>query len=343
MNQKDRDRCDNDFLRCLGKVAVNLIKNTDRPYTISDTEIERNGTTRKKTLRLLSEAGRIIWHNRYYRRHSSEKFNFRKQFDTQAKELEQKPEFFSTPTEIKTAWESTSDYSNIKTSQEAVNQIGYRCIETLKPAEQIYVWFHLDDFIVTRTEKSSYMRDRLKVSVFPRELLNYQKIQAMRGIFKKYAEPLLMPWLSDKFDIDLCGFDNHTKHLDKIEKDDYFNDNEPRLALRNFMRFPAAFNDLAFKGPKGYAIEYQERLDWLRHKTQTMRNLVANVKAYGYEKLMREFTEHAKEYLVSEAPLKLIEKDEAGAGALILSDINMITFENMFERSNDETRQSPAA
>lgn len=341
MNQEDLERCEKDYLRCLGKIAIKLIRGDDYPYELTEKEIERNGTVRKKTLRLLSEVKGIHWSGYTGRRHysQSEQFNFKSHFEKIARSYERKPEFPSVPEEINTAWRNTGSFGTINTTQEDINEIGYLRIERLKPEEQIYIWFHLDEFMITRkTETRAYGEEKTVIKVYPRQQLDQRKVQAMRGIFKKYAEPLLMPWLSEKFGLNLQGFDTFTSHPVEKNSYNYLASCQPKIPLKNYMRFPVAFNDLAFKGPKGYAREYHTRLYWIQKKTEIMRSLVRNVKEYGYEKLMKEFVEHAKEYLLSDAPIKLIDEKEAGAGHMILSNINLITFENMFG-GNDEYKR----
>jgi hypothetical protein len=346
MNQKDRERCEKDFLKCLGKVALKLIYDEDNPYTLSEHEIESNGTVRKKTLRLLSEAGKIYWSGYTGRRYisSAESFNFKRHFENVARSYERKPEFPSVPAEISTAWRNTGSFGTIDTTQENINEIGYLRIDHFNPEEQIYIWFHLDEFVISKkSEITYYTGENTTIRIYPRQQLDQRKVQAMRGIFKKYAEPLLMPWLSEKFGLNLQGFDTFTSHSVEINSYNYLASSQPKIPLRSCMRFPAAFNDLAFKGPKGYAREYNTRLYWIQKKTEIMSFLVKSVKDYGYEKLMKEFVEHAKEYLLSDAPLKLIDDDEAGAGHMILSNIDLITFENMFGGNDEYEGQSQAA
>lgn len=347
MNEKDRKRCEKDFLRCLGIVAIKLIQQAENPYTLTENEIESNGTARKKTLRLLSEAGKIHWSGYTGRRYSTpaEKFNFKRQFENVARSYEQKPEFPSVPSEINSAWRTAGTYGEINTTQEDINDIGYLPIEIFKPEERIYLWFHLNEYMVNRKAGSghTYSRKKERITVFPRQKLDQRKTQAMRGIFKKYAEPLLMPWLSEKFDINLEGFDNYTNHPEDTEKYKFLTHYPLNVSLRSCMRFPVAFNDLAFKGPKGYLPEYTEKLLFIQRKTGVMRSLVTKVKSYGYEKLMKEFVEYAKGYLLSDAPLKLIDEEEAGAGHMILSNLDLITFENMFGGHDECERQSQVA
>lgn len=328
MNQKDLARFEKDYIRCLGLVAQKLLENKEEPYILEENEIEHNGTIRKKTLRLLSEAGKIRYYDdrsRFSRRYGWIKYSFSNQFKKDAPGLQQNPNFEDVPREIEAAWENVYG-SSVKTTQEGINEIGYREIHTLKPAEKIYVWFHRNEFI--KIKKKNFQNNEI-IKVFPRELLEHRKVQALRGSVKKYAESWLMPWLIKKTGLDLYGFDTHTTHKDRLFNNTY-NEYQPSFNLRNCKRFPKAFTDTAFNGPKGYRQEYYERFELLLRKTQTMRDLVSFIKKYGYNKLMVEFTEYARARLLDEAPLRLVEEENAGAAELILNNFSSITYENMF-------------
>ncbi len=351
MNKTDQQRCQKNFEACLGRVAANLVAGKSDPYTLTGFQIESNGGVRKKTLRLLSEAGHIGYYRSGQWRRASEEdskatFHFRRQFEEHAEDIAEEPVFEEIPTEVTSALSTSRNHGNISSGHDELGAVGFRNIfgNGLTAREKIYVWLHRDDFVVQEQEdKYRYQNSEPgKIwAVYPKAMLDQRKLHTVRALFKKYAEPMLMPWLAEKFALQLVGFDNHTKHNDPIVTEGYFAEDDPTLKLRSAIRFPRLFQAKYFERDlHGYSFEYAARLGWLRLKTQTMRDLTAKVAEYGYETLMTEFVEFAKAEVLTEAPVLMAEGSEAGAGMAILDSIHLVTYDNMFGRNSEQKRHS---
>lgn len=336
MNDADKARCQKAFEKCLGRVAANLIAEKENPYCVPGHEIEGNGTSRKKTLRLLQEAGHIGFYSSNSYRSLKQEFHFKTQFEQQAEALAEEPAFNAVPQEITNAMNTTARYEIISSNIEELSSLGFADIYHLSPRKQIYVWFNREKYLIQKKERTSIYSNSSKFYwvVYPQAMLDQRKLHATRGLFKKYAEPMLMPWLTEKFGLQLLGFDTHTTHEDPFVENP-FADYKPKIKLRSTTRFPALFHDKYFDAPKGYKVEYAQRLEWLKNKTEVMKALAVKTAEYGYQRLMTEFVEHAKQELLAEAPILLAEDKESGAGMMLMDNIHLITFDNIFGRNSE--------
>jgi len=344
MNQADAERTQKYLIKCLGIVAANLIEKKEEPYWIKGDEIDGNGTSRKKTLRLLHESGHIGYFSS--REYSSRKqpFCFEREFTEMAEGLAEEPNISAVPNEVKNALRGNSSRQQITGSHAGLSLVGFANVRRdLSSRQKIYVWLHLDDYLLVKStydHSGSHPLD--KYLVYPQKKLDERKLHATRALFKKYASPMLMPWLAEKFGLYLEGFDAHTEHKDPVAES-IVPEWDTKLSLRSVMRFPVTFKDECFDAPKGYSSEYAQRLEWLRVKTGILQELFSNVAEYGYERLMTEFVEYAKEEISAEAPVMMAEGDDAGAGMMILDCIHQVTFDNMFGENNEQLRQTAAA
>lgn len=340
MNDKDRARCDKDYIKCLSRVAYNLLQgNHPNPYKLTKNDIENNGTIRKKTIRLLRESRRLSYGGYIHSRYShKEAYNFKAQFERDSQKLAVKPEFNETPTEVINAWNSINKYSNIGTSLAEIDNIGFIDINALSPAGILYVYYHQDEYLFKEIKRTStyFTEPNVHISCFPKENIKKRKIAIIKGIFKKWAEPIFMPWLAKKFNLDLQGFDTYTDFKDEgIINQNLIYQDRISIKFRNYMRFPVTFQEQCFNNVKGYKKEYISRKDWLKEKTGTYQKLVTNIKDYGMDKLKEEFVSYAQEYLLSEAPIKILEEETAGAGAYLLKNAKLMTVKNMFGGSDE--------
>lgn len=324
MKDHDQIRLEKDLISSLAKVARRLIKNKKDPYTLTEKEVEPNGTKRPKTIRLLSNRGGI----RRVFLSGNMGLSFYNVFKDEAHRHTVEPMFNQIKHNV------TLKIKNNYTFREDLDTIayeGYRDIEHLSPKEVLYVYFNLGQYDII-TQKELYSSSII-TKVFPKNDKTKRKIELLKGLLKQHCEPILRKWLEIKTGLTLHGFDVYTNINPEAEPvGKYLRDNKEPFEIPNFMHTPVDFNEEKYQE---FYKSYCKTVDLLTGVDQNMSKFVEFIQSYGYEKLMTEFLEYAKKELMNVALESVASEDKKGTCVLVLNDSALVTFENMFGENND--------
>lgn len=335
MTPEDMERAEKALHIGLRIVASQLImkhtniKEIGDPYQLKPDMIEYNGTTRKKTVRLLRERYGV---NEYTMRekYSSKKYlHFGSVYKEYSNDIKAPDSFRNTPEELKDIWFEHRQDSKIR-DEEELTKLGFIKLFNLPLNEVFYVQKNIENFNVFLERDIYSWTKKVPLYVYPKDLEENRKENIAVFLFILKAERMLKGWLENRYSI----------NLDKL--DFYPKDNENRYAsirhkytieLPSYQSLPCLFQERFFTGGEGrnFKEKYGSTLLFYMESIKNLKKLLKGIEADGgYESVMRAFFEYAKEKIIENAVLNL--SDEPDVAHHLLSNGLALTYEKVFNR-----------
>lgn len=325
MNQEDIERAEKSLHHCLKLVAINLINGKDNPYYLKNDEIERNGTTRKKDIRLLWEAYQVC--NNYFKR----------AYEEHSDKLIEPFVFPDVPEMLSTVWDSNETHVD----ENFLTTLGFICLRKLPVGKVIYIQKNINSYYVLKDEevtklvlKSKYISGG-DAAVYPSNLFyDKRKRDIAAYVFKLMAEKELRGWLEKRYRVSLVGMDIYTE---LNGKESYSTDLPLSFKLPSYQNLPCLFQSrFLWEGKHGnFFTKYTKTLDIFNEIIDNLKRLREGIKKDGgFKHILKCFVDDMREMLVEEGPL-LIAKDPDVALVLISYEC-FFTYENIFGRNYNE-------
>lgn len=317
---EDQKRLTEDIKSICGRIARNLLMNTSDPYILCESYIKAHKTMRKKSIRLLREAG-VIGYGRMHPTSRNElEYDFTDLFWQHSKDYW---EVFTPPAEPEdiTNYLKKRETSEFSIGEFTLLDVGYTEVSYLNAGQAIYVYWNLKDFdLKVREAKERLGDDDIEefFGVYPKVNLIQRQKAIMKMILKKYSEIDFKAYMENRFGD--C-FEHQTEVLKKPEnnEDPYFERGVHfSFEIRNFMKFPETFGspDKCFHSNKGYVKEYRDMLEKISYEYNRLSALITKVNLVGgCKQVGKDYIEECLKEIVSKAPL-LINGDEGEKSVL---------------------------
>jgi len=324
-----RQRLDKTILHIFGQIALNLIDKKEKPYQVTDYDVCRNGTMRSKSLRILQAAGALPYpcpvdksSNSYYSYRSSSSYDYETLFNKHAKDYAKPIEFPSVPHQIDAFMNATVG-SSFHMGNSFLFTTGYEEVRNLHHSCKIYAYYNMDLYDLLSVKGSRY--DEFKDSkIYPKAMLETRVKAVLRSLMKKYCEEDILSFLNRKFDIDFSG----QAAKDEDGEDDSFN-----VELRNYIRYPVAFDKNFFRDAfNSYSKEYKEEVDRINFEFDRFKAFNDMLTAAGGTKaVLEEFIKESLDNLVAKAPMLINGKDEDKDSLMFIMDHRqIITYDYLY-------------
>jgi hypothetical protein len=330
--EKDSARLTKDLTPVFGKIARALLMYHSDPYELTESDIERNGTMRKKTIRLFQEIGLMQSHRLKKNEYGFfvRWYDFKDAFINHSKDYWTIYDPPAEPEEI-TTYLKNRETSKFSIYDGTLGDVGYTEIQHLASGDAIYVYWHLDDF------DYKMAKDKLVYSVFPKKHLFEREKAILRMLVKKYSELDFKGYMEKRFG---AIFDNQIEVLKKDQENGLYEPGSNEgvnfsIKIRNFMEFPETFAnpDKCFFGKKGYVQEYKKTFDQVTYEYERLKALLGKVNLMGgCKQIGKDYIQECLNEIVSKAPL-LINGDEGDKQALqfILDNRNRFTYDQIYK------------
>jgi hypothetical protein len=282
----DTERLEKDVLHCFAKVAQRRLDGEKHADFLSDYEIKHNGTSRKKTVRLLRQHGYmgtfVTTTDRSYGYSSKTKRWEILKFDSESEALTSKGSF-------KTSWQDLYEelFGQHYYDKSSIQTVGYISNEGLSDTARLDVFWHPDDY-------DRHTDERGHISFYPKAFLRQRNISALRAFVEhRFNE----------------GFSGELEKRAGMPNDSLYAEKEIITTIRNFAYTPFHFNDDSFHGSKGFLAELDHQITYfkaLRNRVQRFADLAT--KTGGFDELIRQYRKALIDELFEEAPLRAFQE-----------------------------------
>lgn len=289
----DYDRLEELKLKIFGQVARQLLNGNKTPYVVSSNEIEPHGGRVKKAVRLLKEAGVIVYKGRTASRYNSEDTYKVLTFDRDSASYKQEPRF-------KTHWtqhlnETTQTYSyrgygtscdrGGVTSQEEADTIGFRRTGNLSSGEALYVYHHRDDFSISIIQETA--------NVYPNAGLE----ELRRQILKSVVETRFQDHFQEKL----------TAYLG-LPEESFKREESTNMSHRQFSYHAVAFTPEHYEGFIEEYTHYKTYFEAMLHQVHKTLDLIKE--KGGHAEIVKEMRIAAIQEILEEIPLYIAQKHD---------------------------------
>lgn len=323
----DAQRLQEDVLNCFGQIAISLLKKRSDPYYLGEDVIKNNGTSRKKTLRLLKENG-YLGSSKIEKRTSygwDRKLYQIKKFDEESKALAEKGTY---AVHYKDLYNILISYIDLV--QDDIDgslffsTAGYILIDHLTPKAALHVYWYPDEYLFTTNHNGD-------TCVYPKDMLEQRRINTARCIVEYWFNVYFHSELEKRGELP----------ADSLCKEKYIG-----ITIRNFAHTPHHFNEKDIHGAGGFMEELDHHINYLkalRSRIQHYSDIAASVG--GFDALIRVYRKKLIDQLISDSPLNAyreIEKDtstifhdnksiwEVGGAKFLLTHMDIFDYDIMY-------------
>jgi hypothetical protein len=321
--EKNQERLTNTVKHIFGKIVTNLLIPEDKtanPYELTAQEIESNETKQNKTITILRCGGALPIQRtevgQSWSRYEKKYYNFEHLFKEYAQEYTEVLEFPEIPEELKDHMESNT-ITHFSTKKDKLDEYGYVTLKHIRNGQKIYVYYHQDLYHVIEKDKRDYFK------IYPKTMLESRTKAVIKALMRLYCEEDMLTYLKRKFDIDFSG--------QEIKRDEY--DDDFKISLRNFSRYPTTFNKHCFsEAGKSYAKEYAKNVAKMNFEYERLKSLSDKMNAIGgCKSVLEEYIKESVSNLVSKAPLLINgEDDDRDALEYLLDHRELITWDYLY-------------
>ena len=338
--EKDNKRLNGDIIHILGLIAQNLIYELPTPYTLTEKQIESNGVSRPKTLRLLREVEILRFRTQIKGQYGSytTAWNFENLFMEHSKEYAKLAIFPDEPLEI-TGFLTTTEVredSSFRIHEDTLETVGYKEVSCLPREEVIHVFWNLQDYDIKTGLRGI---DKNSVKIYPKTLLVQRNKAVLKALLKKYSETDFKSYMEKRFGDNYDGQTELTFH----EKCELNEDPDEAIVqdktdfdiiLRNFAKYPQTLGDplRCFLPRRGYMAEYKRKSEAATFEYNRLKRLVDKVNtAGGCKAVAKDYIQECCKEIVGKAPL-LIDGDDGDKTALeyILDHRDVFTYDYIY-------------
>lgn len=314
--KEDEKRLQNDLLKIYKIIACNRIQNKKDPDFLTASEIEYNGTSRKKTMRLLKTngyLGRTIQKKdtSSYSYHPEETYWQILKFDEDSKKYAEKGHFNQ-------QWDELYNVISLSSLID-FNGAGYELVESLTAQTAIDVYWD-PDYYQKITDKDG------NVKVYSKNLLEKRRKSVLRSIVEHYFN---------------TGFNNVLEKRVGLPEGSLPENLTLDISLRNFAFTPMHFNKKDFHGEKGFLKELDHHIAYLKAlRSRTMKFVDLAEKEGGFNVLIRNYRKALIKDLLEEAPLRSCDEEKDNeylkkASQFILKNADVFDYDILY--ASDES------
>lgn len=281
---EEKELAENYYAKALSKVAINIISGKDNPYILKSTQIESNGTKRKKILRILKEHKHVcprIEYDNY--RGSYWIYNFEKRYKEHFHLYEKEPYFpeISVDTRYELDTRSSNIVSGISTAKK---DAGYKTLKSLSPEETIYVERHIEEFDIKNKTRS--------ILVFPKKCMDNHIRSTLLCFIHTYCMDNMAEVLKETTNVQINQEDDK---IDPFGKEIFNFMSSIDIGVRNYRNHPKACDKQALQYHKKNLETIKK---WTENRIDILQQIINAIKNKGHEEFIKELILKIKEKLL---------------------------------------------
>lgn len=328
MNSKKREEeralAEKYYVKSLGIVAENLLKEKDDPYFVKPSEIESHGTKRKKTIRVIRE--HIYTH--MYRK--TEKYSYIDYYDLSikyrddAQQYAKEPEYPEIDVSIENFFNDILSLNSFKPHhiiKQNINRMLFIRTKDLKPEEKIYVQLNKNKYNFIK-EQIPGRSPKIELYVSPKDMAENRIRSKLLSVLIFEGSQKLPDAIKEILDTDV--------HPEYIVSSPKFSDKKTEdISFRNYRNHPEALCKKSFNHHMEILSHYK---DTAIKRINTLNKLLSSIKNMGYDIFMEKLIEYLSEKVLQKIGLMLSNEEQLNMKDVLCDHFDKMNYNFLFPK-----------